>query len=135
MDSEVDCTGSLKLQTSLLSYSSYNYQTTKNCTHKKLAVDGLDHDLLWRVLADVEPELELLLALARVLDEGRRGQPAQPLAVVAQAAARQQVARVRRATEEGHVGLLGESGTNMASLVKLPIVPTSVYAADVSLLS
>jgi hypothetical protein len=55
--------------------------------------------------------------------------------VVAQAAARQQVARVRRATEEGHVGLLGESGTNMASLVKLPIVPTSVYAADVSLLS
>ena len=37
--------------------------------YHKFVVDRLDHDLLWMILADVETELQLLLAPVRILEE------------------------------------------------------------------
>ena len=53
-------------------------------TDEQFVVDCLDHDLFRRVLADVEPQLDLLLA-SLVLDQGWV-QSAQPVSVTAQTA-------------------------------------------------
>ena len=69
--------------------------------HQQLVVDRLDHDLLRRVLADVEPELELLLALLDLgVPDERRVEALEPVAVVAEAG--QEAAGLLGRTENGN---------------------------------
>ena len=64
--------------------------------HQQLVVHSLDHDLLGLVLANVEPQFQLLLSLLALLDQGRI-QALQPVAVVSQTRVGQEVCRLGRA--------------------------------------